>query len=84
MGNPQELRDFSGTFIPFSRTEEERAALGDPRPSVEALYASKDAYMERVRTATREMMRDGFLLPQDAGTVVELAEERWVWLLGGG
>lgn len=84
MGNPNELTDFRGTFIPFSRTEEERAALGDPRPSVEALYASREAYMERVRTATREMMGDGFLLPQDAGTVVELAEARWAWVVGGG
>jgi len=81
-GGAEELTDFRGTFIPLSRTEEEREALGDPRPSVEALYANKAAYLERVRAATRELVRDGFLLPEDAGTVVELADVRWEWLMG--
>ena len=40
--------------------------------------------MERVRAATRELAGEGFLLPDDAGAVVELAEERWDWLLGRG
>jgi len=83
-GNPEELTDFRGTYIPFSRTEEEREAQGDPRPSVEALYGTKDIYMERVRAAARELVMDGFLLPEDTGTVVEVAEGRWRWLMGGG
>jgi hypothetical protein len=83
-GGTEELTDFRGTFVPLSRTEEEREALGDPRPSVEGLYPSKSAYMERVRAATRELVIDGFLLPEDAGAVVELAQARWVWLMGEG
>ena len=82
VGGAEELTDFRGTFIPLSKTEEERVSLGDPRPSLVALYASKDVYLERVRAATRELVREGFLLPEDAGAVVELAEVSWEWLVG--
>ena len=80
-GGEDELTDVLGTFIPLSPTEEERAALGDPRPSVQALYSGKDRYLERVRAAIRELVREGFLLPDDAGAAVEEAELRWDWLV---
>jgi hypothetical protein len=83
-GPQEELTDFVGTFIPLSRTEEERTARGDPRPSVEELYPSREAYLEHVRAATRSLVRGGFLLPDDAANAVEAAEARWVWLMGGG
>jgi hypothetical protein len=84
VGGTAELTDFRGTFIPFSRTEEDRKALGDPRPSMEALYSSKDLYLERVRAATRELVTEGFMLPQDAAFAVDEAEARWDWLMGEG
>ena len=81
-GGSEELTDFRGTFVPLSRNEEERDEFGDPRPSVESLYSGLDAYLERVRAATRELVREGYLLPEDAGLAVELAEARWHWTLG--
>ena len=83
-GATHELTDFLGTFVPFSRTEAERSERGDPRPSLEALYRSKDTYMEQVRGATRELVREGFLLAADAHIAVQAAEVRWDWLMGGG
>ena len=83
-GGAEELTDFRGTFIPLSKTEADRVSLGDPRPSVEALYPSKDVYLERVRAATRELVAKGFLLGGDAGAVVEMAEVRWNWVMGEG
>lgn len=77
-----ELVDFLGTFIPLSRTEEERNARGDPRPSIEALYQTREAYLEQVRAATRALVRDGFLLPEDAPVAVEAAEAKWSWVMG--
>jgi hypothetical protein len=79
-----ELVDFLGTFIPLSRTEAERDARSDPRPSVEALYGTRDTYLEHVRAATRALVRDGFLLPEDAPLAAEAAEEKWNWVMGGG
>ena len=81
-GSPEELTDFLGTFIPLSRTEEERVARGDPRPSIEVLYGTREAYLERVRAATRSLVREGFLLPHDAAGVVEEAGAHWDWVMG--
>jgi hypothetical protein len=82
-GSQEELTDFLGTFIPLSRTDEEREARGDPRPSLESLYINRAVYLERVRAATRNLVREGFLLPEDAPRAVELAEFRWAWVAGG-
>jgi hypothetical protein len=83
-GNSQELTDFRGTFIPLATTDEQRMERGDPRPSVPSLYPDLGAYLERVRAATRELVRDGFLLPEDAAVAVELARSRWEWLMDPG
>ena len=82
-GATDELTDFLGTFIPLPRTEEERSRWGDPRPSVESLYGNREAYLERVRAAARELVREGFLLAEDAPEAAEKAEALWVWLMEG-
>jgi hypothetical protein len=56
----------SGQFIPFPRTEADRAAAGDPRPSVEMRYPTFDAYHHRVRHALNEMVEDRLMLCEDA------------------
>ena len=48
----------------------ERQASGDPRPSLAARYASRAAYEEKVRAAATDVVRSGFLLPQDADVLV--------------
>ncbi|MGD2120386.1 MAG: alpha/beta hydrolase domain-containing protein, partial [Gemmatimonadota bacterium] len=83
-GAQDELTNFRGTFIPLSRTEEERASRGDPRPSIEALYPHKELYLERVRAATRDLYMEGFMLFSDGAAAVEIAEARWDWIVGLG
>jgi hypothetical protein len=85
-GGQEELVDFRGTFVPLSWNEAQREEKEDPRPSVQALYQSLGAYLERVRAATRELVRGGYLLPEDAPLAVEMARERWDWIqaLDGG
>ncbi|NYE60394.1 hypothetical protein FHW58_001546 [Duganella sp. 1224] len=56
---------FDGSFVPFARTEAERAAAGDPRPSLAARYATRDAYVEAVRAAAARQVAAGLLLPED-------------------
>lgn len=79
-GGTDELSDFAGTFVPLSRTAEERAESGDPRPSIEELYGTKEAYLERVRAAARELVLRGLLLSEDAPGVVVRAEATWDWI----
>lgn len=82
-GDTTELADFFGTFIPLPRTEAERARTGDPRPSLEALYAGRDDYLARVRAAVEALIAGGFLLPDDREHVVRRATAYWDWATGG-
>jgi hypothetical protein len=56
---------FDGSFVPFARTETERLAAGDPRPSLEARYANRDAYAAAVRAAADQQVAAGLLLAED-------------------
>jgi hypothetical protein len=64
---------WDGSFLPFARTEAERRASGDPRPSLDARYVSRAAYEEKVRAAAADVVRRGFLLPQDVDALVSEA-----------
>ena len=57
----------SGQFIPFAATEAARVAAGDPRPSVEARYPSFAVYHGKVRAALNDLVKERFLLCEDAG-----------------
>ena len=57
---------FTGAFIPFAKTKDERLAAKDPRPSLEERYSNQDGYVAAVRTAAQKAVQDRFLLPEDA------------------
>jgi len=61
---------WDGSFLPFARTEAERRASGDPRPSLEARYSSRDDYVAKVRAAAARVVDAGFLLPEDVERTV--------------
>ncbi len=58
----------AGQFIPFAKTEVDRAKTNDPRPSVEARYKTFADYHGKVRSALEQMVSDRLLLCEDAGT----------------
>ncbi len=66
-----EMCGASGSYIPFPKTREERSATGDPRLSVEDRYRSKAEYVRRFDRAADELVRHGYLLPQDAAAMVQ-------------
>lgn len=74
------LVSFQGTFIPLARTEAERAAAGDPRPSIERLYGTRDAYLARVDAAARALAAERFLLEEDAPRAHARLAATWDWL----
>ena len=61
---------FDGSFLPFARTEAERRATGDPRPSLEARYRDKAAYARTARAAALRQVAAGFLLPEDVDRTI--------------
>ena len=62
-GFPWATGRWDGSFVPFARTEAERQAAGDPRPSLAARYADRGAYEAKVRAAAADVVGKGFLLP---------------------
>jgi hypothetical protein len=76
-GSPEELTDFTGTWIPLSPDGSSRA---DSRPSIRALYPSRAAYVNRVRLAAGSLAGEGFLLAEDVAAVVMRAEAMWDWI----
>jgi hypothetical protein len=56
---------WDGSFVPFARTQAERQAAHDPRPSLQERYATREDFEARVREAARRQIDAGFLLPED-------------------
>ena len=61
---------FDGSFVPFARTESERRASGDPRPSIESRYRTRGDFVARLRVAAEHQVKAGFLLPEDVDRAV--------------
>jgi len=64
----------SGGYVPFAKTKAERLAAGDPRPSLEERYGTHEHYVATVRTAAARLVRDRFLLQEDADRLIGQAE----------
>jgi hypothetical protein len=65
---------FQGAFMPFAKTKEERVAAGDPRPSLQERYPTKDAYVAAIRKATENLVAQRTLLAVDAAFLIKQAE----------
>ena len=64
-------------MIPFTQTEPERERARDPRPSLEARYASRDAWAARLAKAVDRLVAERLLLAEDADRLMSAARESW-------
>jgi hypothetical protein len=69
-----ELAGLLGSFIPFTQTRAERAAIGDPRLSLEERYETEVDYVARVSRAARTLIQERLLLAEDAERIIENAK----------
>jgi hypothetical protein len=69
-----DLSSLNGMFIPFKKTRKERIETKDRRLSLQERYGSHEKYVEAVRNAAEELVKEGFLLPEDAKDEIEKAE----------
>ena len=74
------LASFAGTFVPLPRTEAERAAVHDPRPSIERLYGSRNAFLSRVDAAAAELVAQRFMLAEDTSAARARMAATWDWV----
>ncbi len=82
-GGTHEMVGSIGTFVPLPATENVKMITADPRPSLEALYGSRNAFLRQVRAAAEDMVAERLLLEEDVERVVERARTMWNWIMGG-
>jgi hypothetical protein len=76
------LAGLVGSFQPFARTKAERDQSGDSRLSIEERYTSRQEYLQRVRRAATDLVRERFVRQEDVESVVQQAERTWSFLVG--
>jgi hypothetical protein len=69
-----DLCGLSGSFIPFAETRAARLATGDPRPSLEERYVDQAGFVKAVEEASRKLVRERFLLQEDADRYIQAAK----------
>ena len=79
-GAPGDLMSMMGSTLPFALTRAQRERTNDPRASIAERYASRAAYLERVRDATRKMIADLHVLAEDLEPIIDRAGRVWDWV----
>jgi hypothetical protein len=65
--------DLTGGFIPFFKTQAERVAAGDPRPSLAERYPTHKDYVDKVTAAADALVAMRYLLPEDRDSIIAAA-----------
>ena len=77
IGGVGHFMPLQGSVVPFHRTMDEREAAGDPRPSIEERYSSKNDYLEMVRRSADGLVTERYILLEDVERIVVAAGQRW-------
>jgi Alpha/beta hydrolase domain len=83
IGAADQLFPLLGSYIPFPATAAAREAAKDPRASIAERYASKQAYLDRVRASADKLVAGRYLLAEDVSGVLERAGRHWDLSTGG-
>ena len=67
------MLEFTGSYLPFSDSPDERLATGDPRPSVLERYTTPAAYQDAIEKVSRRLVAEGLMLEEDVSRAVERA-----------
>jgi hypothetical protein len=82
IGNPRDIYQTLGSYIPLAVTRAAREAAGDPRPAIEERYRNREDYLERVRASAADLIRQRFMLAEDLDRVVARAARHWDFATG--
>ena len=77
IGNPTSIYALLGSYVPIARTRAERETRRDPRPSIEERYKGRDDYLQKIRTAANDLVKERFILEQDIEDVIQRATRHW-------
>lgn len=77
IGSPSTLIAMAGAYIQLPKTRVDRERTGDPRPSIEERYGTKDVYLRKVREAAQGLATARFILAQDVQPIVDECSGEW-------
>ncbi len=80
-GDTAEMTRILGTYLPLPRTDAERAAANDPRPSIASRYPNRPAYLAEARRAAERLVKRRMLLREDVERAVARAAAQWDWTM---
>jgi hypothetical protein len=83
VGNPGAIYQLLGSYVPFAATKAAREATRDPRRSIEERYRGVDDYLQRIRTAAEQLVRDRYLLEEDLEAILDRAKAHWTYATAG-
>ena len=72
------LDPLTGSYFAFATTKGDRLAAGDPRKSLQERYRDHDGFVKAVEKAARDLVRERFLLQQDADAFISAAQSSTV------
>jgi hypothetical protein len=55
--------------------------MNDPRPSLEERYASKDAYLAKVKAVVLKLVEQRLMAESDLESQLKQAAARWDWVM---
>jgi len=71
---------FLGSFVPLRRTAAEAEAAHDSRVPIEARYKGFEDYRRQFQRALDGLVRERYVLAEDAPRLVERCDEEWKWV----
>ena len=87
MGNPELYIGISGGLAGWTHglpaTRAAKGASGDPRPSIEERYGSKEEYLRQVLGAAQVLAQEGYMLSEDIQRVEEQAGQNYDYFTSG-
>jgi hypothetical protein len=81
IGAPDRLSSEIGSYLPFTRTREDRERASDPRSSVEERYPSEMAYIGAITDSALRLVQKRYLLVEDLPEIVSRARGHYHWVL---
>ena len=82
VGGAELLRPLIGSYVPFAATRAQRDQAGDPRPSVAERYASREAYLARIKEVAGNLVQRRYLLEEDVPAIEARALAHWRLIAG--
>jgi hypothetical protein len=80
VGNSRDIYQLLGSYIPFAPARAVRQVNGDPRLSIEERYRGVEDYLQRIRSAAMDLIRQRYLLAEDLDSIVDRAKSHWTFV----